>query len=57
MDVYSPDNDQLLEAITEEYDYYMWEEQEHEYTKRMYEFGVEHLAELAYREMNKERKK
>ncbi len=57
MDVYSPDNDQFLEAITEQYDYYIWEEQEYQYTKRMYEFGVEHLAELPYREMNKEKKK
>ncbi len=57
IDVYSPENDEFLEAIEEEYDYYIWEEQEHEYTKRMYDFGVEHLSELPCREMNKEKKK
>ncbi len=56
IDVYSPENDEFLQGIEEEYDYYIWEEQEYQYTKRMYDFGVEHLAELAYKEMNKERK-
>lgn len=50
IDVYSPKNDKFLEEIEEEYKLHIWEEQDYEENKYMYEYDLEHLEDLAKRE-------
>jgi len=49
-EIYSPDNDGLIDQIEEKYDWYCWEEQDWEENKYMYEYDLEHLEELSKRE-------
>ena len=49
-DVYLPESDEYLESITEEYDWYCWEEQDWSENKCFYENDLEHLEELPQKE-------
>lgn len=53
MDVYSPDSDEYLESIEEEYDWYCWEEQDFMENGVFYENGLEYLMELPSKEKHR----
>lgn len=50
LDVYVSENDEYLESIEDEYDWYCWEEQDFMENRVMYENGLEHLEELPSKE-------
>lgn len=47
-DLYNDED--LVNKMEEEYQYYIWEEQDYKETKLMYEYGLEGLEELPTKE-------
>lgn len=53
MDVYDHQNDEYLEQVEEDYDWYSWEEQDFMENRVMYWNGLEYLMELPTKEKHR----
>ena len=49
VDLYNQESSEYFDKIEEEYKHYIWEEQDAEENKWLYEYGLEHLEELSKR--------
>lgn len=49
-DLYNKTSSSYFDKIEEEYKLHIWEEQDYEENKYMYEYDLEHLEDLAKRE-------
>lgn len=52
-DEYLPENDEYLDQIEEEYDWYCWEEQDFRENRVVYDNGLECLMELPSKEKHR----
>lgn len=49
VDLYNQESSEYFDKIEEEYKHYIWEEQDYQENKWLYEYGLEHLEELSKR--------
>jgi len=52
-DEYLPENDEYLQSIEYDYDWYCWEEQDFMENRVVYENGLEYLMELPSKEKHR----